>query len=75
MTETAEPISPTVKEAKEKPGASWKKDEEHVVPKNRIGIVFFGLMCSVFLAALDQVCSVCFSLKQLEIELQITRLS
>jgi hypothetical protein len=48
---TAEPPSPV----KEKPGASWKKDEEHVVPKNRIGIVFFGLMCSTFLAALDQV--------------------
>ncbi|KAH7912244.1 major facilitator superfamily domain-containing protein [Hygrophoropsis aurantiaca] len=40
--------------AQEKPGASWKKEEEHVVPKNRIGIVFFGLMCSTFLAALDQ---------------------
>ncbi|KAG1827106.1 MFS general substrate transporter [Suillus subaureus] len=53
MTTMAEPSSP-VQEAKEKPGASWKKDEEHVVPKNRIGIVFFGLMCSVFLAALDQ---------------------
>ncbi|KIK49278.1 hypothetical protein CY34DRAFT_20275 [Suillus luteus UH-Slu-Lm8-n1] len=50
MTATAEPPSPV----KEKPGASWKKDEEHVVPKNRIGIVFFGLMCSTFLAALDQ---------------------
>lgn len=49
----AEPSSP-VKEAKERPGASWKKDEEHVVPKNRLGIVFFGLMCTVFLAALDQ---------------------
>ncbi|KAG1891200.1 major facilitator superfamily domain-containing protein [Suillus subluteus] len=53
MTTTAVPSSP-VKEAKERPGASWKKDEEHVVPKNRMGIVFFGLMCSVFLAALDQ---------------------
>ncbi|KAG2158308.1 MFS general substrate transporter, partial [Suillus bovinus] len=49
----AEPSSP-VQEAKEKPGASWKKGEEHVVPKNRLGIVFFGLMCSTFLAALDQ---------------------
>jgi EmrB/QacA subfamily drug resistance transporter len=53
MTTMAEPSSP-VKEAKERPGASWKKDEEHVVPKNRLGIVFFGLMCTVFLAALDQ---------------------
>ncbi|KAG0705975.1 MFS general substrate transporter [Suillus ampliporus] len=50
----AEPPSPAVKEVKERPGASWKKDEEHVVPKNRISIVFFGLMCSTFLAALDQ---------------------
>ncbi|KAH7889438.1 major facilitator superfamily domain-containing protein [Phlebopus sp. FC_14] len=40
--------------AKEKPGASWKKDEEHVLPKNRLGIVFFGLMCCIFLSALDQ---------------------
>jgi len=40
---------------KEKPGASWKDKEEHVVPKNRLTIVFIGLMCTVFLAALDQV--------------------
>ncbi|KAI9574224.1 MFS general substrate transporter [Boletus coccyginus] len=39
---------------KEKPGASWKDKEEHVVPKNRLGIVLLGLMCTVFLAALDQ---------------------
>ncbi|KAG1782675.1 MFS general substrate transporter [Suillus placidus] len=50
MTTMTEPQSPV----KERPGASWKKDEEHVVPNNRINIVFFGLMCSVFLAALDQ---------------------
>ncbi|KAI6162553.1 major facilitator superfamily domain-containing protein [Pisolithus thermaeus] len=36
------------------PGASWQDKEEHVLPKNRLGIVFLGLMCSVFLAALDQ---------------------
>ncbi|KAF8844500.1 MFS general substrate transporter [Paxillus ammoniavirescens] len=39
---------------KSKPGVSWKEKEEHVLPKNRLGIVFFGLMCSTFLAALDQ---------------------
>ncbi|KAG9318904.1 MFS amino acid permease [Chiua virens] len=39
---------------KAQPGASWKDKEEHVLPKNRLGIVFFGLMCSFFLAALDQ---------------------
>ena len=37
------------------PGQSWKQTEEHVLPPNRIGIVFFGLMSCTFLAALDQV--------------------
>ena len=41
--------------SKAEPGASWKAKEQHLVPKNRLGIVFFGLMCSTFLAALDQV--------------------
>ncbi|KAF8559805.1 hypothetical protein OG21DRAFT_1503028 [Imleria badia] len=41
--------------SKAQPGASWKEKEQHVVPKNRLGIVFLGLMCSTFLAALDQV--------------------
>ncbi|KAG2343385.1 MFS general substrate transporter [Suillus weaverae] len=50
----AESRSPAVKEANERPGPSWKKAEEHVVPKNRMGIVFFGLMCTTFLVALDQ---------------------
>ncbi|KAF5327370.1 hypothetical protein D9619_004462 [Psilocybe cf. subviscida] len=36
------------------PGASWKSDEAHEIPKNRLGIVFAGLMATVFLAALDQ---------------------
>ena len=40
---------------KAKPGASWTDKEEHVLPKNRLSIVFFGLMCTMFLAALDQV--------------------
>ena len=37
-----------------KPGESWKANEEHVLPHNRLGIVFFGLMSCTFLAALDQ---------------------
>ncbi|CAL1704737.1 unnamed protein product [Somion occarium] len=37
-----------------RPGQSWKAGEEHVLPKNRLGIVFFGLMSCTFLAALDQ---------------------
>ncbi|EIW85069.1 MFS general substrate transporter [Coniophora puteana RWD-64-598 SS2] len=44
----------TVPTSKEDPGSSWKKDEEQHLPKNKIGIVFFGLMCCTFLAALDQ---------------------
>ncbi|KAF8843667.1 MFS general substrate transporter [Paxillus ammoniavirescens] len=39
---------------KAEPGASWNQKEEHVLPKNRLGIVLFGLMCATFLAALDQ---------------------
>jgi hypothetical protein len=39
------------------PGESWKQNEEHVLPPNKIGIVFFGLMSCTFLAALDQVCA------------------
>ncbi|KAI0336509.1 MFS amino acid permease [Cubamyces sp. BRFM 1775] len=37
-----------------KPGQLWKQGEEHVLPKNNIPIVFTGLMCCIFLAALDQ---------------------
>jgi hypothetical protein len=38
-----------------KAGASWKANEQHVLPHNRFWIVFPGLMCCIFLAALDQV--------------------
>ncbi|KAF8503316.1 major facilitator superfamily domain-containing protein [Russula emetica] len=37
-----------------KAGASWKANEQHVLPHNRFWIVFPGLMCCIFLAALDQ---------------------
>lgn len=39
---------------KPKAGASWKATEQHVLPYNRRGIVFSGLMACIFLAALDQ---------------------
>ncbi|TBU32477.1 MFS amino acid permease [Dichomitus squalens] len=39
---------------KEKPVQHWKQGEELVLPKNRMRLVFPGLMCCVFLAALDQ---------------------
>lgn len=54
----SQPQSATVAtdaQQKHVPGASWKEDEEHVLPHNRLGIVFFGLMSCTFLAALDQV--------------------
>ncbi len=35
--------------------ASWKVNEQQILPRNRLWIVFPGLMCCVFLAALDQV--------------------
>ena len=35
--------------------ASWKDNEQQVLPENRLWIVFSGLMCCIFLAALDQV--------------------
>jgi MFS family permease len=39
-----------------KAGASWKEKEQQVLPENRLWLVFAGLMCCIFLAALDQVC-------------------
>ncbi|KAG2755028.1 MFS general substrate transporter [Suillus brevipes Sb2] len=54
MTKIAEPPSPAVKEANERSGVSRNKVEEHVIPKNHMGIVFFSLMCTMFLVALDQ---------------------
>ena len=54
MATTTQSDAP-VEEAR--PGASWKNKEEHVLPTNRLDIVFFGLMCTAFLAALDQVSS------------------
>ncbi|KIK40350.1 hypothetical protein CY34DRAFT_13769 [Suillus luteus UH-Slu-Lm8-n1] len=50
----AEPPFPAVEEANERSSASRNKVEEHVIPKNRMGIVSFGLMCTTFLVALDQ---------------------
>lgn len=53
---------PTVDaQTKAKPGAGWKNSEAeiHVLPNNRIPIVFSGLMMCVFLAAVDQVCVSC----------------
>ena len=43
------------KSVQEKYGGSQIQNEEHVIPKNSLGVVFFGLMCCTFLAALDQV--------------------
>uniref|UniRef100_A0A8H7Y510 Major facilitator superfamily (MFS) profile domain-containing protein n=1 Tax=Psilocybe cubensis TaxID=181762 RepID=A0A8H7Y510_PSICU len=45
---------PVKSSTKAKPGASWKTDETHVLPHNNLTLVFSGLMCTVFLAAIDQ---------------------
>ncbi|KIJ41235.1 hypothetical protein M422DRAFT_68286 [Sphaerobolus stellatus SS14] len=45
---------PQVQQEKKKPGAEWKAHEQHVLPHNNIPLVFFGLMMTTFLAALDQ---------------------
>ncbi|KIK57685.1 hypothetical protein GYMLUDRAFT_203254 [Collybiopsis luxurians FD-317 M1] len=37
-----------------KPGQSWKENETLNLPHNRLSIVFFGFMCTIFLAAMDQ---------------------
>ncbi|KAJ7449942.1 major facilitator superfamily domain-containing protein [Mycena latifolia] len=41
-------------EEKRVPGASWKENETHHLPKNRLSIVFLALTLTVFLAAMDQ---------------------
>lgn len=40
---------------RKEPGTSWRQDEVHVLPENRLGIVSFALVCTMFLGALDQV--------------------
>ncbi|KAJ3814948.1 MFS general substrate transporter [Lentinula aff. lateritia] len=39
---------------KKEPGQSWKENETHVLPQNRLPLVFLGFMCTIFLAAMDQ---------------------
>ncbi|KAH9928567.1 major facilitator superfamily domain-containing protein [Epithele typhae] len=46
--------SDSEKEATLEASSDWMQDERHYLPKNHIGIVFTGLMCCMFLAALDQ---------------------
>ncbi|KIK90429.1 hypothetical protein PAXRUDRAFT_681387 [Paxillus rubicundulus Ve08.2h10] len=46
--------TPQIVKLKAEPGASWNQKEQHVLPQNRLGIVLFGVMCTTFLAALDQ---------------------
>ncbi|KAI0788876.1 MFS general substrate transporter [Abortiporus biennis] len=40
--------------SKNKPGATWKANEEHVLPHNNLPLVFCSLMLTLFLSALDQ---------------------
>ncbi|KAI3610723.1 membrane transporter [Moniliophthora roreri] len=48
------PPSTDADPSKSKPGQSWKANEVHALPKNNLPIVFLGLMCCIFLAAIDQ---------------------
>ncbi|KAI0064575.1 MFS general substrate transporter [Artomyces pyxidatus] len=50
----ADPAAVVAQEEKHKAGHSWKANEQHVLPENRLWIVFAGLMGCTFLAALDQ---------------------
>ena len=52
------PESPPTEEnaaERKEPGLSWKQNEEHVLPRNRLGIVSFALVCTMFLGTVDQV--------------------
>lgn len=40
---------------RKEPGLSWRQNEEQVLPENRLGIVSFALVCTMFLGTLDQV--------------------
>lgn len=55
LREGSQAEGPAPAQAKQQPGQSWRQNEQHIIPKNRLGIVFAGLMCCIFLAALDQV--------------------
>ncbi|KAH9934730.1 MFS general substrate transporter [Fomitopsis serialis] len=48
------PTSPTSVESGKKTKPDWRANEQQVLPENKLPIVFFGLMASVFLSALDQ---------------------
>lgn len=45
---------PSTNATKHEPGQSWKVNETHVLPRNRLPLVFLGFACCVFLAAVDQ---------------------
>ncbi|KAF9075160.1 MFS amino acid permease [Rhodocollybia butyracea] len=51
------PAKPSEKEkvaAPKKDHGQWSKNETQVLPHNRLPIVFFAFMCTIFLAAMDQ---------------------
>ncbi|TCD71968.1 hypothetical protein EIP91_000100 [Steccherinum ochraceum] len=43
-----------IESEKTKPGATWRTNDEHVVPHNNMFLVYSALMLTLFLAALDQ---------------------
>jgi hypothetical protein len=68
-----ETVTPVPEKGKAR--ASWQDSEEQILPENRLRIVFPGLMCCIFLAALDQVCSNLFCQSSLVTDCRFNRLS
>ena len=54
-TQPSKDMNPRSPEEKPKAGASWKAEEQHVLPFNRLWIVIPGFMACSSLTALDQV--------------------
>jgi hypothetical protein len=54
-TQPSKDMNPRPLQEKPKAGASWKAEEQHVLPFNRLWIVIPGLMACISLTALDQV--------------------
>ena len=49
------PASDPSAQQEKKTKSDWRANEQQVLPENNLPLVFFGLMASVFLSALDQV--------------------
>lgn len=53
--DNASASDPSAPQQEKKTKPDWRTNEQQVLPENNLPLVFFGLMASVFLSALDQV--------------------